>query len=290
MLTYQAVSWSSVSYLPRSDTFAHTRKGSHVENFIGFVIIALVVWGVFALDGKNKKDKAGAEVTRANVLKKSGAIGPFSAVSSDDIGNGGWLFREGRSDRMWYFPPNSLRTTELTKHNLQSAELVIDGTSVAHASRPRQIGSALVGGALAGPAGAVVGGLGAKPSPKEYTNRITLRITLNSGQSPLIDFPIATAPGKGVKKGTAYHNELDRKARTWHSYIVRLIEQTADTPQSPSSGYSSEAPNPEKFATEETNDSIVSQLSQLSNLRDSGALTEEEFQSMKRRVIENEAN
>lgn len=248
--------------------------------------MGLIIWGAFALEAKDKKDKATGKTTRFGVLRKHGVAGALSSFCATPDGNGQWLFWHESTNRMWYFPANSSNPTEITHENLQSAELMIDGTSVAHASRPRQIGGALVGAAVAGPVGALIGGLGAKSSTKEYVKRVDLRIVLNSGSSSIIDVPMAKAPGKGAKKGSLLYKDFDAEARQWHSYLSRILNSMPGSPESSEPVSLADAVAEENSRSESTTGSKIAKLTELSELRKSGALTEDEFDSIKRKLLE----
>lgn len=257
-----------------------------MENFVGIVIIALIVWGAFALESKNKKDKAAGSTTRSGVLRNLGVTGALTSFCTASDGNGQWLFWHEATNRMWYFAAFSSTPTAITHANLQSAELMIDGTSVAHASRPRQIGGALLGAAVAGPVGAVIGGLGAKSNTKEYVKRVDLRIVLNSGPSPLIDIPMAKAPGKGAKKGSFLYKHFDDEARQWHSYLTRILKGVQESLKSNEPGEMAHAGEDDDPKNQSEAESKIARLTELSELRNSGALTDEEFDSIKRSLLD----
>lgn len=69
--------------------------------------------------------------------------------------------------------------------DLVSAEVVKDGAVVTKADRGSQAAGALVGAAVMGGAGAVIGGLSAKTTSSKDVSRVSVRLTLDDAKHPL---------------------------------------------------------------------------------------------------------
>lgn len=68
-----------------------------------------------------------------------------------------------------------------------AAEVSIDGGAVASVNRGSQLAGAAIGGALLGPAGAVIGGLSGSSTTKQKTKRLALKIYTTDIQKPVVE-------------------------------------------------------------------------------------------------------
>lgn len=80
-------------------------------------------------------------------------------------------------------------------HDVLSVEMVLDNYEVSYSSSSRSITGAIVGGLIAGPVGAIVGGGGGnfKTKKNEYLSSIDIYITVNSLQNPLLQLNLYDA-------------------------------------------------------------------------------------------------
>lgn len=81
-------------------------------------------------------------------------------------------------------------------------ELIEDGNSIIKTSRGNQVGGALVGAAVAGGVGAIIGGLSAKGVQQGTVTQLSLKIIVNNIKNPVV-FINYLSVGKnkeGIKK------------------------------------------------------------------------------------------
>lgn len=160
----------------------------------------------------------------------------------------------------------------LSYKDLVSSEIAEDGTSVlvTRTSRSSQLGGALVGGAVFGGVGAVVGALtGSSVSTgSDFVTRIELRVVVNNPADPLITILFL---GSRTARASAAYREARNAAQQWHATLTVLIKQADVEIAQP-------APAP-------PNPSIADELRKFADLHAAGVLTDEEFISQKNRIL-----
>jgi hypothetical protein len=138
-------------------------------------------------------------------------------------------------------------------------ELLEDGNSVASGG----LGRALVGGALFGGAGAVVGAVTRKN--KEFCNSLKAKITINNMKAPVVY--ITFIEHKTKTKSDAYKSAYEQ-AQECMSILQLICNQTKDsTKQKP-------------------DNNVAEDIMKYKNLLDAGAITEEEYNNKKKQLLE----
>ncbi|MEJ1113274.1 SHOCT domain-containing protein [Paenarthrobacter sp. CCNWLY172] len=153
---------------------------------------------------------------------------------------------------------------------IMSVTVYEDQRSITHANRGRQIGAAYVGHKVAGQAGAIIGGLGARQHSEDVVRRVTLRIELEDSTKPVIDIDFLTA---AAPRGSVYHERANQEARTWSSLITAMMRATEAGKEI------------EPSVSDGPGESRLEQLTKLGQLRDSGVLTQAEFDQEKARIL-----
>lgn len=164
----------------------------------------------------------------------------------------------------------------ITYRDVLTSEIFVDGETITKTARGSQLGGALIGGLALGGVGAIIGGLSGKTKSSEKVKRVDLRITVNDTKSPLHDLNFMDIEGK--KDGIVYKAAMEQ-ARHWHGLIAVLIK-TADNEDE-----RQERIEPSSNVESSTQTSLADELSKLSDLRDKGVLSEEEFSTQKRKLL-----
>jgi len=156
--------------------------------------------------------------------------------------------------------------------DLLASEIFEDGATITKTVRSSQIGGALIGGLALGGVGAIIGGLSGKTQTAGKVKKIELRLIVNDTKNPIHDINFLNSESK---KDSYFYREAMKRARHWHALITVLIKQ-ADM----------------KDKTNVTNGkrkiqsvSIADEIKKLAELRDSGVLSDEEFQQHKARLL-----
>lgn len=172
--------------------------------------------------------------------------------------------------------PTGVDLKPITYRDVLSSEIFVDGETVTKTARGSQLGGALIGGLALGGVGAIIGGLSGKTRSSEKVKRVDLRITVNDTKSPLHDINFMDIKGK--KDGIIYKSAMD-KARYWHGLIAVLIKMANNEDVRKEGGESSSQVNGGSTS------SLADELSKLSDLRDKGVLTDEEFSIQKQKLL-----
>lgn len=140
-------------------------------------------------------------------------------------------------------------------------ELLEDGNSVASGG----LGRALVGGALFGGTGAIVGGVTGKKKTKEFCSSLRLKVTINNMANPVV-----------------YINFIETKIKKdGHNYKI-----ISDAAQECLSTFQLICDRQDKEKTEDSNSSSsADEIMKFKNLLDAGAITQEEYETKKKELL-----
>lgn len=137
-------------------------------------------------------------------------------------------------------------------------DLLEDGESVAQGG----LGRALVGGALFGGTGAIIGGVTGKRKQKGVCNSLELKITVNDMNNPAVFIKFIAAP---TKRNGIYFKTVYKQAQECLSMFQLICNQQNDS-----------------------NGNEISQADELrkfKELLDMGAITKEEYESKKKEIL-----
>ncbi|HHW37447.1 MAG TPA: SHOCT domain-containing protein [Bacillales bacterium] len=160
----------------------------------------------------------------------------------------------------------------LYQHNVFSyadiiqSEVIKDGVTINRTSRGSQIGGAIIGGALAGGVGAIIGGLGASSESKSIITSLELQIVVNNSKKSNYKVVFKSPNDLGAFTTGNEINDINH----WHNLLSHIINRTDNN-----SSISSNKP----LLT------ISDELKKLAELKDSGILTEKEFNTQKQKLL-----
>lgn len=227
-------------------------------------MFGLAIWGIIENDkNKGKKDDTKNVIKTDNfnpdnvLVKTPSSTNQVVGVAIDRNSNQVCLI-EGESFRY-------IKSNELIE-----SEVMIDGKTVTKTSRASQFAGVAVGAVLLGGVGAIVGGLSGKTITEEKAKGVKLKIVVNDINNPfhVIDFIEMTNAGSTPPKMAL------GEAKEWHellSTIIKINERDAKE-------------QGEKQASVGSS-SMSEEIRSLSELKNSGALSEEEFQEAKAKLI-----
>ena len=202
----------------------------------------------------NIKNKNVSEIkTHIEYIKKNQELYK-NFQATDTVGK---LFFVDKNKRLFHVPAPAVSIYNKTPivysfDDIVDYELVIDGVS---------IGRALVGGAVFGGVGAVIGGTTGKKSQKEMIKKMYIRITLNHTYDTYTEISLISAD---TKKGSFLYNTMTDCANK----ILALLDSiTAESSAPASSG------------------SAADEILKYKQLLDCGAITEEEFNKKKSELL-----
>lgn len=178
---------------------------------------------------------------------------------------------------------NGIRSRVFSFEDIISVELFEDSTTIASKSTMRTIGGTLVGGVIAGGAGAVVGGLSGNTSLKKEVSLVQVKIRLRNLEEPAVIINCFDYKSMG-------HGEVAKKNNfSWDRYkqglehakkivdIVSVIIDDVDRSEKKDQHSSN--------TTSNGNMLVADELAKLVDLKNKGILTEEEFLKQKNKLL-----
>lgn len=173
--------------------------------------------------------------------------------------------------------------------DILSVEVYEDGKSVTKTSRTSQLGGVAIGAVALGGVGAIIGGLSGKTTSSKKTEHVELRLMINDSREPLHDIVFLHN-----KEGLLDSKQAILKARTWHGRLEVLIKeadqqerqnrQTSEIKRDCETAPKRQERRPEPQA-HLPSASLADEIRKLSDLRTSGAITEDEFQKLKGKLM-----
>lgn len=230
---------------------------------LSFVIAVALVVMIGIHDSKKQKEFAAA-ITR---------IPDFTAkhVYRSVAGYNGIAIDEGRSKVcLFKYIGGRLSHRLFDYRDILSSEISEDGHTVITTARSSQVGGVLVGGALLGGVGAVIGGLSGKKVESGTINSIILRLVVNDSDNPTHDISFLATESK--RDEIIYKASADY-ARQWQARLDVLINRAEKAD-------SLSHPTLPKEAR-----SLSDELRALADLKDSGILTDAEFTAQKSKLL-----
>ena len=200
---------------------------------------------------------------REENLKKFYSFTPSSEIKTSFS----YVFKVDKSQKLWYSSLKADVNPPLFRYDeIIDYELSEDGNTVTKGG----IGSAMVGGALFGGVGAVVGGIYGKQSRTEIKS-INLHISLSNPYVQSLDIEFIT-PGMKVMSGDTLHKSYQKTANNVIALLDGMCREVEAEQQK-----GAPASTPAQSAADE--------ILKYKQLLDCGAITEEEFKAKKKQLL-----
>ena len=227
--------------------------------FIGFIILAIT--------GKKEEEKV--DKLCINELAQKGIHLNFQAkVQSGIIG------MDQKNRKLIFIESNLSKPSYkiFAFEDIYSCELLKDNVIVSQKSTARTIGGAIIGDAIAGRAGMIVGGLSGGSHSKSIPSLIELKIVIKDIKSPIYKM---TFYNKNINISSQFGG-LAYEAEVWKNRINLIIEEidleTIDQEEGTDESFNG-------------NQSLADELAKLHELKQKGILTEEEFNAQKKKLL-----
>lgn len=147
------------------------------------------------------------------------------------------------------------------------SEILRDGVTINKTSRGSQIGGALVGGVLAGGVGAVIGGLSASSESTSTVTKLELQVVVNNSKKSFHRVIFMSPDDITLPERILPNKDLEKEITHWYNLLSHIVDKT----------------EPELSTTNLM--STADELNKLLVLRNSGVLTDEEFNQQKSRIL-----
>lgn len=146
--------------------------------------------------------------------------------------------------------------------DVQSFELLEDGETISKGG----LGRAVVGGALFGGVGAVVGGVTGGKKTKSICSKLQIKITVKDINNPIVYINLISSD---TKKDSFVYKTLYNSAQEIMSILQLMTDENKDT-------------QPQEVASTV---STADELKKYKDLLDSGAITEDEYNKVKSKLL-----
>lgn len=210
--------------------------------------------------------------TRHRIAQTLEALPEFTATQKLIVGNSGIAADEARGSlALIVVTSKEVSVRVVSFRDIISAEIFEDGSSVTRTERTSQLAGSLVGGLALGGVGAIIGGLSGNTITTKKCKRIDLRLVVNDTKIPIHDLTILNI--EVDRDGSIYDSNM-KIARHWNALIAVMIKRADQEDKKSSASRPAENPS-----------SIADELKKLAELRDSGVLSNEEFQNQKANLL-----
>ena len=223
---------------------------------IGAVIIGFIVGILRSIQNSKHKNLSKSTFDNLNDFKADEVF--LSTTSGMSIGY------DTNNSQICLITPD-YKTIIYDYRDILQSELVIDGETISEQSTTGTVGRAVLGGLIAGGAGAIIGGVTGSKKLKKKIKSIDLKLSVNDSQNPFYKINFLNIE---TKKDSFLYNNAFGPAERWHGIIATLIQQGNNIEKS------TEQPK-------STSDELI----KLKSLLDLGVLTIEEFNIEKEKVL-----
>jgi hypothetical protein len=192
-----------------------------------YIVVIIVVAIIFSsLSTKMSKQQIKKEIAEQSILtkminenvkhrSKQYINKEFTkAINIDEIDNNIQLFSVIN---------NSCNTYNF--NDIIQSEIIIDNNSVTKTNRGKQLVGAVVGGALAGGVGAIIGGLSPEQIIKDNIKNIEIKLTLNDMNNSIFKINFLSPSSKGFSKDSQQVKNAMNAIERWHGYFSIIIKQ-----------------------------------------------------------------
>lgn len=249
---------------------------------IGGIILAVVIMVAVGLNDQKIKTESEEKLAEKKSLDEVYVFKHPTSLSSPNpysVRRGATVVGEDRYmigvkwDEAKFFFGNVSKPFELEFPQIVEIELVKDGDSVTKTNRGSQLAGAAVGAVALGGVGAIIGGLSGSSRNKQKIKSIDIKIETDHPEILIFKANFfKSTNNSGDKADGIIVGQSVPEAERWYSILQRAMKQ-ADA-------------NADRNGNDPRMDgTIETRLEKLWKLKESGALTEEEYSQQKRKIL-----
>lgn len=242
--------------------------------FIGLLFLIGIIAQIWYSNEKTKerkeqKKKLNNELSKIdNFTPTKRLVGPWGLIAIDD--NTEQIAIKEKTGRIRKYPYSEIL----------SCEIIEDGETTYKKSTSRTVSGAIVGGIIAGGAGAIIGGLSGKEKEKKEIKYLDFKIVFKDTTNPNFKIRFFDAweetarTKKSIRITDSVFGPVFQKAlnnlKNWKNIIEIIIDKV-----------DSQSNNTNNLTI-----SVSDELSKLNDLKEKGILTEKEFEQQKKKILE----
>jgi hypothetical protein len=164
----------------------------------------------------NQQDKL-TKLIKANVLVKSRQFTNQEFTKS--------IILDEVNKKIHLFTISNNNCKSYNFDDLIQSEIIIDNLSVTKTNRGKQVIGSVIGGAIAGIGGMVIGGLSSEQITTEKIKNIELKLTLNDINNPIFKINFTPPLVKAISKDLPQIKNAINSIERWHGIFDVLIKQ-----------------------------------------------------------------
>lgn len=239
---------------------------------LGIIIAVLLLFLVIGAFGAFKQTKQENEVAAA-VNENSTKLEDFGATKIIEGPLGQYKVKiDENNEKVAYISKNGSRV--FSYDDIIKVELQESGQTISQKSTTRTIGGAVLGGVLAGGAGAVIGGLSGASTQRRKVTSIVVKVTLRDVADPTVNivcFENYKLPPYSDDEGMQFFYAPALEIVDTLNVIIDLVDRRSN-------------PQPAGVKAPESSN-LSDEIAKLHGMLKDGIITEEEFAKMKERLI-----
>lgn len=240
------------------------------------IFVIAIIFGILQANSNMKKEKERGDIFN-NIASNLSEFNASTTIMG--VKNSYQFLIDNDNRKVCYIDETNKKV--ISFDDIINVELIENGTTLTTKSTMRTIGGTLVGGVLAGGAGAVVGGLSGNSKQIQKVSDVQIRMRIRDLNNPALvikcfDAKTMTAEGKPIKP-TSMEGYLYKSGKEHAQRILDLVSVIIDDVDRNSGSTQS--------VSIEATSSIADELAKLADLKAKGILTQEEFEQQKEKLL-----
>lgn len=203
---------------------------------VGIPFVLLAIWGISLSNSEESIQSKEKSKNQFKELIEKADKGSISFRSDYDN-----LFLDSESGKINRVKYNGLTDSldikyeysEINFKNIISSEVIIDNHTIVSSMRGSQAVGTLVGGALLGGLGAVIGGTTGKKSHNDLVSDMRIKLTMNNLEQPIINIDFLKQVGqytnklidKKYKKSSEEYIKAAKSIEQWQGIFDVILKQ-----------------------------------------------------------------
>ncbi len=242
--------------------------------WIFFVVVSAVIISMFQIASEGKKT-ASRDVEFTNKLQQHNDFNATTLIKG--YGNRFFFAIDRNAERLIYITTDF--TLALSFDQIISVSLEEDSHIVSSKSTVRALTGGVVGGAIAGGAGMIVGGLSGNARQKKNVSNVDVKIRVRDIDNPVLKISCYDSfdmESEAYSETTGWKSIVYNECNSMAMQIIDLVTVIIDSVDSKEKNTSEAMKLPSSTADE---------LIKLSKLKDAGVITHEEFEQQKKLLL-----
>lgn len=241
------------------------------------IIITIIIILFIRMIIKNTKED-NSSLVHDGVARYSNSDGGVRGYDGSDV-----LLYDTDNKTIKFYMNNE--STRYSFADILQCEIIEDGRTTVKKSTSGTIGRALLGGLLAGGVGAIIGGSTSSSKIQEKINRISVRIIVNDPNHPSWEIFYLNSIF-GEQKGSYLYNRAMTSTRNVHAMLsgfIQIGEQMRELKTQVAAQQVIQQSSILEPAKQQI--SVADELMKLKSLLDSAIITQNEFDSQKKKIL-----